>query len=95
MAGPSLGPGSAWTGFVAANSVDEVKVPHREVGANRQSLPDAGKIERSAEAFQEYHFLTVCPFDEVIRQTGAGNPPTNRIAGGGLTAGAKPAAINL
>lgn len=95
MAGPSPGPGSAWAGFVSANSVDEVKVPHREVGANRQSLPDAGKIERSAEAFQENHFLTVCPFDEVIRQTGVGNPPTNRMTCGGVTAGTKPAAINL
>ena len=41
-------------------TVDEVEVPHRKVGANRF----AGKIERSADAFQDSHILIHCPFDK-------------------------------
>lgn len=40
-------------------AVDEVEVPHRQVGANRF----AGKIERSAGASQESHILIHRPFD--------------------------------
>ncbi|MFN2205333.1 MAG: hypothetical protein ACK2UT_05410, partial [Candidatus Promineifilaceae bacterium] len=38
--------------------VDEVEVPHREMGANRTF----GKIERSADASQGCHTLIQCPF---------------------------------
>jgi len=47
-------------GEMKSTAVDEVEVPHREVGANRF----AGKIERSAGASQDYHILILCPFDK-------------------------------
>jgi hypothetical protein len=40
--------------------VDEVEVPHREVGANRRF----GKIERSADASQGGHALIHSPFEK-------------------------------
>jgi len=40
--------------------VDEVEVPHREVGANRRF----GKIERSADASQGDHALIHSPFEK-------------------------------
>jgi hypothetical protein len=40
--------------------VDEVEVPHREVGANRTF----GKIERSADASQGCHALIQSPFEK-------------------------------
>ena len=40
--------------------VDEVEVPHHEMGANRK----IGKIERSADASQGCHALIHCPFEK-------------------------------
>lgn len=42
--------------------VDEVEVPHCEVGANRGS----GKVERSADASQGCYTLILCPLMKVI-----------------------------
>ena len=45
--------------YVTVTVVDEVEVPHREMGANRKF----GKIDRSADASQSRHALIQCPFE--------------------------------
>ena len=59
---------------------DEVEVPHREVGLilARCVIPAREKIERSADASRGRH-APCKTLRNVIRQTGPGNRPTNRI----------------
>jgi hypothetical protein len=56
--GACLAHGPPWNSFQV---VDEVEVPHREVGANRTF----GKIESSADASQGCHALIQCPFEKL------------------------------
>jgi len=48
--------------------VDEVKVPHREVGANRQLIQMPGKSKDQRMPSRITTILTLCPFRDVIRQ---------------------------
>ncbi len=48
--------------------VDEVKVPHREVGVNRQLIQMPGKSKDQRMPSRITTILTLCPFRDVIRQ---------------------------